>query len=241
MGRCHCTSWSLLGRIFHSARITTWPQYQQYQSHLATSASFLQVINNQLTFWANSWNQHKLQIQSGPSRLPADLFVFDMLMHSVWGNQLPDEELTEEELEVYGVENTWEGLRDEMPEIVRAEEKAWAKMAWELIYKWRATLNGNYPPKPGLGPLALLCLLTPSLNPPCYSVDWQGLYDDQLLQAQRQNNPVDEEGSSWVGQSRPPPHLNEVSVEPPTGHFYQTWDTNSQSCCQALVPVSRWW
>ena len=55
-----------------------------------------------------------------------------------------------------------------MPKIVRAEEKAWAKMAWELIYKWRAALNRNYPLKPGPGPLALLCLLTPSLNPPCY-------------------------------------------------------------------------
>ena len=65
--------------------------------------------------------------------------------------------------------NAWGGLRDKMPKIVRAEEKAWAKMAWELIYKWRATLNGNYPLKPGLGPLALLCLLTPSLNPPCYN------------------------------------------------------------------------
>ena len=61
----------------------------------------------------------------------------------------------------------WGDLRDEIPEIMRAEEKAWAKMAYELIYKYRATLNGNYPPKPGLGPLALFCLLTPSLNPPC--------------------------------------------------------------------------
>ena len=62
----------------------------------------------------------------------------------------------------------WGDLRDEMPEIAGAEEKAWAKMAYELIYKYRATLNRNYPPKPGLGPLGLLCLLTPSLNPPCY-------------------------------------------------------------------------
>ena len=54
-----------------------------------------------------------------------------------------------------------------------------------------------------------------------YGVDWQGLHDNQLLQAQRQNNPVDEEGSSWVGWSGPPLHLNEVSVEPPTGHFME--------------------
>ena len=30
----------------------------------------------------------------------------------------------------------WEVLRDEMPKITRAEEKAGAKIAWELIYKW---------------------------------------------------------------------------------------------------------
>ena len=111
---------------------------------------FLQVINNQLMFWADSWNQHKLQIQNGPSHSPADLFVFDMLMHGVQGSQLPNEEFTEEELEFYGV-------------------------------------------------------------------DWEGLHDNQLLQAQGQNNPMNKEGSSWVGRSGLPPHLNEVSVEPPTG------------------------
>ena len=53
---------------------------------------------------------------------------------------------------------------------MRAEEMAKARIAWELIYKQRTTLRGNYPPKPGLGPLALLCLLTLLLNPPCYTV-----------------------------------------------------------------------
>ena len=28
---------------------------------------FLQVINNQLMFWASSWNQHKQQVQGGPT------------------------------------------------------------------------------------------------------------------------------------------------------------------------------
>ena len=73
-----------------------------------------------------------------------------MLVHGIQGDQLPNEELGEEELEVYGVE-------------------------------------------------------------------WQGLHDEQLLQAQRQNNPAYEEGSSWVGQNALPAHLNEVPVELPEG------------------------
>lgn len=39
------------------------------------------------------------------------MFGFDMLVHGVRGDQLPEEDLTEEELEVYGVD--WEGLEDE--------------------------------------------------------------------------------------------------------------------------------
>ena len=56
-----------------------------------------------------------------------------------------------------------------MPELAGAEDKAKAEMAWELIYKREATLNGNYSMKLYLGPLALLPLDTPSLNPPCYN------------------------------------------------------------------------
>ena len=109
----------------------------------------------QLSFWADSWNQHKLQIRGGTNRSPADLFIFDMLVHGIWGDQLPnEEELSTEELEVYGM-------------------------------------------------------------------DWEGLCKDELLRAQRQNNPVDEEGSTWVGQSGPPAHLNKVSVESPTGDLTQ--------------------
>ena len=65
--------------------------------------------------------------------------------------------------------NAWGDLRDEMPEITRAEANAKAKIACELIYKRRATLKGKQSPQTRLGPLALLCLLTPSLNPPCYN------------------------------------------------------------------------
>jgi hypothetical protein len=40
-----------------------------------------------------------------------DLFGFDMYVHGVHGDQLPEAVLTDEELEVYGVD--WEGLQDE--------------------------------------------------------------------------------------------------------------------------------
>ena len=43
----------------------------------------------------------------------------------------------------------WGDLRDELPEIVRAEAMAKAKIACQLIYKWRTTLNGNNPPETG--------------------------------------------------------------------------------------------
>ena len=64
----------------------------------------------------------------------------------------------------------WGDLKDATPEIVRAEAMARAEIACEPIYKWRTTINGSNPPETGLGPLALLCLLTPSLNPPCYTM-----------------------------------------------------------------------
>jgi hypothetical protein len=54
---------------------------------------------------------HRLQICNGPSRSPADLFVFDMLVHGLRGAQLPGDEMSLEELEVYGVD--WEGLHEE--------------------------------------------------------------------------------------------------------------------------------
>ena len=39
------------------------------------------------------------------------MFRFDMIVHGMWGHAL-SEELSEEELEVYGVD--WEGLHDEV-------------------------------------------------------------------------------------------------------------------------------
>ena len=74
-----------------------------------------------------------------------------------------------------------------MPEIVRAEAMARAKIACEPIYKRRATLKGKQSPQTRLGPLALLCHFTPSLTSPCYIVISMGAmrvdcqYLDKLL------------------------------------------------------------
>ncbi|KAJ7026741.1 hypothetical protein C8F04DRAFT_1238490 [Mycena alexandri] len=71
---------------------------------------FLPTINDQLTFFTQSWNEHQIQIRNGPNRSPADMFYFDTLVHGAHGHALAAD-LSEEELEVYGV--NWEGLHDD--------------------------------------------------------------------------------------------------------------------------------
>ncbi|KAF7311812.1 hypothetical protein MIND_00191700 [Mycena indigotica] len=68
---------------------------------------FLATINSQLAFFAESWNEHRIQIRNGPNRSPIDMFGFDMLICGVRGDELPPEEegLSEEELEVYGIDH----------------------------------------------------------------------------------------------------------------------------------------
>lgn len=72
---------------------------------------FLSTINSVLAFFAQSWNKHRIQIRRGPNRSPADMFGFDMLVHGVRGDPLPNDNLEDEELEVYGID--WEALRDD--------------------------------------------------------------------------------------------------------------------------------
>ena len=48
-----------------------------------------------------------------------------------------------------------------------------------------------------------------------YGVNWEGLYDDELLCLQRQNNSPREGSTSWIGQMGPQ-HLNEVPVHTPS-------------------------
>ncbi|KAJ7584519.1 hypothetical protein C8J56DRAFT_1005077 [Mycena floridula] len=69
---------------------------------------FLHTINQQLQFFAESWNDHSIQVRGGASRTPADMFAFDMLVHGIRGAEL---EMTEEELEVFGID--WDSLNDD--------------------------------------------------------------------------------------------------------------------------------
>jgi hypothetical protein len=110
---------------------------------------FLPTINQQLSFFAESWNQHRIQIRNGPNRSPADMFGFDMFVHGIRGAQLPPaDNMTLEELEVFGI-------------------------------------------------------------------DWPAFREDRLLQSLRDNAPAQEEASSWIGQTGPPAHLNEVPLDAP--------------------------
>ncbi|KAJ7572401.1 hypothetical protein C8J56DRAFT_792999 [Mycena floridula] len=77
---------------------------------------FLPTINVQLEFLAEAWNHHHLQMSNGPDRSPIDMFTFDMLVHGVRGDEL---ELTEEEIEAFGVD--WDGLTND---VVRESERA---------------------------------------------------------------------------------------------------------------------
>lgn len=74
---------------------------------------FLPRINEELEFFAQAWNHHKIQVRNGPNRSPIDFFGFDSLVFGVRGNQLSrdEEEMSDEELEVYGVD--WEGLQED--------------------------------------------------------------------------------------------------------------------------------
>ncbi|KAL0566652.1 hypothetical protein V5O48_015351 [Marasmius crinis-equi] len=73
---------------------------------------FLPIINAELTFWAESWNKHKITMRSGPNRSPEDMFGFDMLIHGLRGDDPESFAMSEEELEVFGVD--WEGLEDDV-------------------------------------------------------------------------------------------------------------------------------
>ena len=68
---------------------------------------FLPYLNHDLEFFAEAWNEHKIQIRDGPNRSPIDMYTFDMLVYGVRGDNLGDM-MSEEELEVYGID--WEAL-----------------------------------------------------------------------------------------------------------------------------------
>nr|VWO95326.1 Zn(2)-C6 fungal-type domain-containing protein [Ganoderma boninense] len=74
---------------------------------------FLDYVNFDLSFFAQAWNQHKISMRNAPSRSPADMFGFDMLIHGVRGDMpaAVDTVASDEELEVYGLD--WEALQDD--------------------------------------------------------------------------------------------------------------------------------
>ncbi|KAJ3815578.1 hypothetical protein F5876DRAFT_30466 [Lentinula aff. lateritia] len=110
---------------------------------------FLPVINDQLAFWAESWNSHRVSQRHGPARSPEDMFVFDSLVNGIRGEPLDQFAMSDEELEIFGV-------------------------------------------------------------------DWEGLQDEVLLRALRQNYAPNEGSGSWLGSRGPPPDLNTVTVDPPS-------------------------
>ncbi|KAE9387610.1 hypothetical protein BT96DRAFT_1079113 [Gymnopus androsaceus JB14] len=73
---------------------------------------FLPTINDQLTFWAESWNHHCISQNNRASRSPEDMFGFDMLVNGFHSDSVEQFTMTEEELEVFGVD--CEGLQDEV-------------------------------------------------------------------------------------------------------------------------------
>ncbi|KAJ3826433.1 hypothetical protein F5880DRAFT_1476277 [Lentinula raphanica] len=74
---------------------------------------FLPVVNTSLSFWAASWNCHRISQRhgDGPTRSPEDMWGFDMLAQGMRGDSLNQYAMNNEELEMFGVD--WEGLRDE--------------------------------------------------------------------------------------------------------------------------------
>ncbi|KAJ6577278.1 hypothetical protein B0H19DRAFT_930974 [Mycena capillaripes] len=77
---------------------------------------FLHQINEQLRFFMESWNQHRIEMRRGPGPnwSLADLFGFNMFVHGVHGSALPATDATPmsvEEMEVFGV--NWEALHDD--------------------------------------------------------------------------------------------------------------------------------
>ncbi|KAF8146552.1 hypothetical protein K438DRAFT_1922188 [Mycena galopus ATCC 62051] len=112
-GRCHGQVGATWGD--HFTRLEVWYGLDiKNVAHIwPLHLLFLGTINTQLTFFAESWNQHHIQIRNGTNWSPTDMFVFDMYVNDVRRDQLPQEEedLGEDKSEVYGID--WQGLHDD--------------------------------------------------------------------------------------------------------------------------------
>lgn len=64
---------------------------------------FMSDINADTSFFAQSWNQHKIKIKGQASRSPHDLFLFDMVTNGVRGDLM-----SESDIATFGID--WEAL-----------------------------------------------------------------------------------------------------------------------------------
>lgn len=138
---------------------------------------FLPTINSILSFFAQSWNEHKIAIRDGPNRSPSDMFGFDMLVHGVRGDALPgDDDMNQEELEVFGVD--WEALRDE--NILQSQRHN------NDIQEQPDTWLGRLGPPPNLNEVEVNAPEAPLTSVEIQSIDnavslWAGLGDDNSV------------------------------------------------------------
>jgi hypothetical protein len=137
---------------------------------------FLPAINSLLSFFAQSWNEHKIEIRDGPNRSPADMFGFDMLVHGVRGDALPSDDISLEELEVFGVD--WEALRDE--NVLRSQRDN------NNLQEQPDTWLGRVGPPPDLNEVQVNTPLAPLTLAEIQSIDstishWAGLGDDHSI------------------------------------------------------------
>ena len=79
---------------------------------------FLNAINHDATSWAETWNNHKLQIRGEPQQTPQEMFFFSMLEDGPRGiireqsrDQAGDLEEENEDLATFGID--WEEMDDE--------------------------------------------------------------------------------------------------------------------------------
>ncbi|KAJ7098709.1 hypothetical protein B0H15DRAFT_920416 [Mycena belliarum] len=107
----------LWGRSVHNVHIERLWADVTAQIGATWADIFLLLINDQLRFFMEVWNQHQIRIRDGPSHSPADMFGFDMFVYGVCETnpsqppQPQEQDLTLEELEVHEID--WEALRDD--------------------------------------------------------------------------------------------------------------------------------
>ncbi|KAF9070670.1 hypothetical protein BDP27DRAFT_1220296 [Rhodocollybia butyracea] len=101
---------------------------------------FLGTINDAIAFWVGGWNQHRISQRDGPNRSPEDMFGFDMLVRGIRGDAVDQYAMSDEELEVFGVD--WEGLEDET--LLRALRKNYEHE------EGTSTWHGRHGPPPNL-------------------------------------------------------------------------------------------